>query len=582
MHFENSCRLCLKDLSDVLFDEDSHVSMAEDKSLQRMVLECFQIQVSDDESVTKVCDKCHYETNLVSKIRKRVRKTDFQVKQYYASVMMEEKLEVKEESPGDDQEDLHVDRFQSDNEEYETKHETLANLEILPADDVEHVERCELIEATPLLEHEETSESDFVLESEHTPVKRKRVRTQKRKGPKIDSNTVIRRKIDHRCYICPLDFENIEMLDSHLGTHVGSTSPICNLCDFHATTVRFLNMHLRTIHFRKGKRIPCEECKNNNTIREFSSKEKLQAHIKSVHEGIVEVPERKFVCTYCGKAYSRATGLRMHENIHTKAILHKCQQCPFAATSRSGLLRHLRIHTAEKPFKCDKCDASFNQSNGLHSHKASRHNNERPFSCEICGERKRFKSKYSLQNHMRLHEKSQNVAIPKYCESGSIIKTFGAEIPVYEPELKCSFCPAVYRKELFLCRHIIEKHPSEKVEMIPCDTCNAANKNVFFLTQNEKDRHVDNHEKIKPIPDKERVCIDCGEIFQTTASYKRHRQKHVKNICKECGKSFATSQTLRLHLVTVHLKSRPYKCDKCELSFGQMTTLNAHMKVHQK
>ncbi|EAT40364.1 AAEL007896-PA, partial [Aedes aegypti] len=316
-----------------------------------------------------------------------------------------------------------------------------------------------------------------------------------------------------KCYICATEFDTTEMLDSHLATHVGTSAQKCNLCDFPITTVRSLNMHLRTIHFRKGKRIPCEECRKDNKVREFSSNFKLQAHIKSYHEKIVEVQEKKHICTYCGKAFSRGTHLRMHENIHTKAILYNCKQCPFAATSRSGLLRHLRIHTAEKPFKCDECDASFNQSNALHSHKTAKHSDERPFACDICGNAKRFKTKYILQSHMKMHEKSDTDSITK---------------------------------------------------------------------GRQKNRHVEKHEKTKALPEKERLCNECGKTFQTSTAYHRHRQTHIDIVCKECGKSFSTSRTLRLHLLTVHLKSRPYKCDKCESSFGQLTSLNAHMKIHQK
>lgn len=48
MSLEHCCRLCLKSLADIMFvedSEDSYFSLADDRSLQRMILECFQIQV---------------------------------------------------------------------------------------------------------------------------------------------------------------------------------------------------------------------------------------------------------------------------------------------------------------------------------------------------------------------------------------------------------------------------------------------------------------------------------------------------------------------------------------------------------
>lgn len=578
MSLEHCCRLCLKSLADIMFvedSEDSYFSLADDRSLQRMILECFQIQVSDGEIVSKVCSQCNDEIRLVHEIRKRIRKTDFEIKQYYASLAIKDEAEY-EADPVEIQENEQIELIEMDDDERDGNTEMVASFgEENSADNDNFTQKYEIIEVEPLLRYDQnTVEEPTEINHERKHI-HSAIQIQRLKKP---CDRKVRRTVDCKCYICATEFDTTEMLDSHLATHVGTSAQKCNLCDFPITTVRSLNMHLRTIHFRKGKRIPCEECRKDNKVREFSSNFKLQAHIKSYHEKIVEVQEKKHICTYCGKAFSRGTHLRMHENIHTKAILYNCKQCPFAATSRSGLLRHLRIHTAEKPFKCDECDASFNQSNALHSHKTAKHSDERPFACDICGNAKRFKTKYIFQSHMKMHEKSDTDSITK----GRRVKTLGTEITVYDPELKCSFCPAVYYKEVFLCRHIVEKHPSESVSMIPCDDCNVTNKNVFFLTQKEKNRHVEKHEKTKALPEKERLCNECGKIFQTSTAYHRHRQTHIDIVCKECGKSFSTSRTLRLHLLTVHLKSRPYKCDKCESSFGQLTSLNAHMKIHQK
>nr|XP_029720205.1 zinc finger protein 629-like isoform X1 [Aedes albopictus] len=576
MSLENCCRLCLRYLSDDTSEEGEHFSLAKNGRLQQLVSECFQIEVSDGEIVSKVCPRCIDETRLVSKIRKRIRKADFEIKQYYASLAIKDEAGF-EIDPDETDEYEQIEQLEMDSDEQDDKPDLTSFEEENSAHVDDDTKTYELIEVEPLIEYEKptieeitNSPSETKRKTRTTPVRRIR------KRPSRDPN--VRKTVNHNCYICSTEFESFELLDSHLDNHVGTGSQACSFCDYPVTTVRHLNMHLRTIHFRKGKRIPCEECKKDNKTREFSSKFKLQAHIKSFHEGIVEVQEKKHVCTYCGKAFNRGTYLRLHENSHTKAILHKCKQCPFAATTRSGLIRHLRVHTAERPFKCDECDASFNQSNGLQSHKFTRHSDERPFSCEICGTSKRFKTKYILQSHMKAHEKSGTNVIGR----GRGFQTLGVDIKVHVPELKCSFCPAVYRKEVFLCRHILEKHPLETVPMIPCDICKAANKNVFFLTEKERDQHVENHEKIKAAPEKERVCEDCGKVFFTSTTYHHHRQTHFSIVCKECGKSFSTNRTLRLHLLTVHLKSRPYKCDKCDSSFGQLTSLNAHMKVHQK
>lgn len=574
MSFDDCCRLCLKNLTDVLLDNDGHIIIANDHNLQRMIFECYQILVSDGEIISKVCTRCYDQIRVVDKIRKRVRRVDFEIKQYYASLVKQED-DLFEEVPNESQVHAHDTTVldQTENQQLDEKsYECVEDNDAICDDNF--INRYEFIEVEPHFNKDSPlSENNFAeSQSESEDSDNQRIEKRRTTTPKR-----IARKVDSKCYICETDFETEDALVNHISSHIGSTGQVCKLCSAPVSTVRFLNMHLRRFHYRKGKRIPCEECKKNNIVREFSSNFKLQAHIKMVHEGVVEIQEKNYICTYCGKSFSRGTHLRLHENIHTKAILYKCKKCPFSATSRPGLYRHERIHTAEKPFKCDECDACFNQSNALHSHKFTRHTNERPFSCEICGEKKRFKTKYTLQTHMRVHQKTGGTQ--KVRRKVTAMET---EITVCERELKCNFCPAVYSWEKFLCRHIVEKHPEENVPMLSCELCQESNKKVFFLTQSEKDRHIDKHDRLNKMPTKERVCPDCGEVYHTSDSYHRHRQTHINHVCKDCGKSFATRKTLRLHVVTVHLKSRPYKCDKCDSSFGQLTSLTAHMKVHQR
>ncbi|EDS41483.1 zinc finger protein 479 [Culex quinquefasciatus] len=167
--------------------------------------------------------------------------------------------------------------------------------------------------------------------------------------------------------------------------------------------------HLKRLHFRTGKRIPCKECQDQGSPVEFSSNFKLRDHILRVHRGIVGPPERKFICSYCGKKFSRSSHLKSHENdVHTKAIVFKCNYCTkFTATSRCSLLRHERTHTAEKPFKCDECGAAFNQSNAVKLHKTLKHSDERPYQCTFCDAT--FKGKYVLKRHLELHEQKNDV-----------------------------------------------------------------------------------------------------------------------------------------------------------------------------
>ena len=52
--------------------------------------------------------------------------------------------------------------------------------------------------------------------------------------------------------------------------------------------------------------------------------------------------------------------------------------------------------------------------------------------------------------------------------------------------------------------------------------------------------------------------------------------------CEYCGKSLKT-HTLANHIRLVHEGVKPYKCDKCEKSFGKRINLRKHVEqVHEK
>ncbi|KAL9708549.1 hypothetical protein quinque_012067 [Culex quinquefasciatus] len=378
MNFINCCRLCLKDLVvdsnfiEEFFSIDELIS--DDRTLQQVVTECFQILFTENETITKVCEQCAKNVQLVYRIRKTIHDTDDTVKTYYCEIDDKSNIEildiVTEESV------VMQDENSCDTNPEPVKLETNDS-------------------PNQLNPHLET---EYHIEPTKKTVKKVKTKTTK----------PARSKPAYTCYICTTDFATLNELDLHLPSHIG-ISQECHLCNLKVTTVRHLNNHLQRLHFRTGKRIPCQECQDQGSAVEFSSNFKLRDHILRVHRGIVGPPERKFICSYCGKKFSRSSHLKSHENdVHTKAIVFKCNYCTkFTATSRCSLLRHERTHTAEKPFKCDECGAAFNQSNAVKLHKTLKHSDERPYQCTFCDAT--FKGKYVLKRHLELHEQKNDV-----------------------------------------------------------------------------------------------------------------------------------------------------------------------------
>ncbi|XP_052791502.1 uncharacterized protein LOC128225640 [Mya arenaria] len=110
----------------------------------------------------------------------------------------------------------------------------------------------------------------------------------------------------------------------------------------------------------------CELCEE--TFDEF---ETFDTHGVKVH--------RRFLCSYCGKAF----------------------------TSRPNRERHVRYHTGEKPYTCDLCPSSFFRGDDLKYHRTTKHADVKPFLCGAC--QTSFSFPKELEKHLRLNPDHKHV-----------------------------------------------------------------------------------------------------------------------------------------------------------------------------
>ncbi|XP_070972030.1 uncharacterized protein [Oncorhynchus clarkii lewisi] len=78
--------------------------------------------------------------------------------------------------------------------------------------------------------------------------------------------------------------------------------------------------------------------------------------------------EKRFQCSFCGKAFSFPKQVEIHQRMHTGEKPFGCNLCQASFSDSSNLKRHQRVHTGEKPFGCHLCQASFSHSSSLKRH----------------------------------------------------------------------------------------------------------------------------------------------------------------------------------------------------------------------
>ncbi|XP_029621674.1 oocyte zinc finger protein XlCOF8.4-like [Salmo trutta] len=90
--------------------------------------------------------------------------------------------------------------------------------------------------------------------------------------------------------------------------------------------------------------------------------------------------EKRFPCSFCGKAFSFPQQVEIHQMMHTGEKPFGCHLCRASFSHSSKLKRHQRVHTGEKPYSCPQCDKRFSHQHHLKRH-LKVHTRERPFAC---------------------------------------------------------------------------------------------------------------------------------------------------------------------------------------------------------
>ena len=121
----------------------------------------------------------------------------------------------------------------------------------------------------------------------------------------------------YECDVCKRILSSKETLRRHKRTMHGGVRKThkCDLCDYKAFELRYVKIHMMTVHERK--QFHCSECK-----KIFYSPSSVRKHVKREHSGEV------LYCDKCGFSTYEKWRLKSHMAKHDGIYL-KCEECEY-------------------------------------------------------------------------------------------------------------------------------------------------------------------------------------------------------------------------------------------------------------
>ncbi|XP_038856070.1 uncharacterized protein LOC120052914 isoform X3 [Salvelinus namaycush] len=107
--------------------------------------------------------------------------------------------------------------------------------------------------------------------------------------------------------------------------------------------------------------------------------------------------EKRFPCSFCGKAFKYPKQVESHQRMHTGEKPFGCHQCEKRFSHQHHLKRHKRVHTGEKPYSCPQCEKRFSRQDLLKIH-LKVHTGESLYACSHC------KKRFSERSYLRIHQ----------------------------------------------------------------------------------------------------------------------------------------------------------------------------------